>query len=147
MAYQKSFEGALDKAISNPQLKMDEPTYTGKCQKAENTGTRVGNYIITPGYFGPYAHASISPVLPPRSTMFEWHKSRRRVPATVDKVLIEELQKMHIAKILEAHKKSAFTPQSSTLNGRLHQKFLAQKRDSMSDRDRKPFESRWAACN
>ncbi|TGO46776.1 hypothetical protein BCON_0308g00060 [Botryotinia convoluta] len=95
MAYQRPFEGALNKAIPDAHRKVDEPTNTGKDQKAENTGIRVERYTITPGYFGLYAHASISPVLPPRSTMFEWHKERRRVPATVDKVLIEEFQKMH----------------------------------------------------
>ncbi|TGO20335.1 hypothetical protein BPAE_0309g00120 [Botrytis paeoniae] len=64
-----------------------------------------------------------------------------------DKVLIEELQKMHIAKILEAPKRSAFTPQSPTLNGRLQQAFLAQKRDAMSEMERKSSESRWAGCS
>ncbi|KAF5877916.1 uncharacterized protein Bfra_000080 [Botrytis fragariae] len=91
MAYQRPLEGALDKAISDTHRKVDEPTDTGKDQKAKNTGFRVEKYTITPDYFGPYANAPISPVLPPRSTMFEWHKSHRRVPATVDKVLIKEL--------------------------------------------------------
>ncbi|TGO20334.1 hypothetical protein BPAE_0309g00110 [Botrytis paeoniae] len=71
MAYQRPLEGALDKAIPDTYRKVDEPTNTGKGQKAKNTGIRVGKYTITPRYFGPYAHASIFPVLPPRSTIFE----------------------------------------------------------------------------
>ncbi|TGO49416.1 hypothetical protein BOTNAR_0432g00070 [Botryotinia narcissicola] len=94
MAYQKPFKGAVDKAIPEAHRNIDEPTNTGKVEKAENTGIRVEIYTITPGYFSPHASASISPALPPRSTMFERHKERRRVPTAVDKVLIEEYQKM-----------------------------------------------------
>ncbi|TGO15943.1 hypothetical protein BTUL_0034g00670 [Botrytis tulipae] len=146
MAYQKPFKGTVDKAIPDAHRKADEPTNTGKDEKAENTGIRLENYTVTPGYFGPYASASISPVLP-RSTMFAWHKERQRVPTAVDKVLIEEYQKMHIAKILEAPKRSAFTPQPSILNGRLQQRFLAEKHDTTSEMDREQFESRWAGCS
>ncbi|KAF7920239.1 uncharacterized protein EAE97_011580 [Botrytis byssoidea] len=102
MAYQKPFKGAVDKAIPDEQRKVDEPTNTVKVEKAKNTGIRAEIYTITPGYFSPHASASIFPVLSPRSTMFEWHKECRRVPTAVDKVLIEEYQKMHIAKILKA---------------------------------------------
>ncbi|THV49255.1 hypothetical protein BGAL_0204g00090 [Botrytis galanthina] len=154
MAYQRPFNGAVDKAIPDAHRKVDEATNTGKDQETENTGIRVENYTVTPGYFentgirvenytvtpgyfGPYASASISPVLSPQSIMFEWHKERRRVPATVDKVLIKELQVMYIAIILKTPRRSAFAPRSSILNGRLQQKFLAQKRDTISKIDRK----------
>ncbi|KAF7893360.1 uncharacterized protein EAF02_000898 [Botrytis sinoallii] len=143
MAYQRPFEGA-DKAIPDAYRKVDEPTNTRKDQKAENTGIRVEKFTIIPGHFGAYVHAPISPVLPPRSTMFEWHKERRRTPATIEKVLIEELQKMRIAKVLEAPKRSAFNSQPSILNGRLQQKFPAQKLHAISEMDRKSFDIRWA---
>lgn len=42
-----------------------------------------------------------------------------------------------VAIILKTPRRSAFAPRSSILNGRLQQKFLAQKRDTISKIDRK----------
>ncbi|TEY32856.1 hypothetical protein BOTCAL_0711g00050 [Botryotinia calthae] len=142
MSYKRLSGGAFGKAIPDMHQKVEtEPANTRKRQETDNTGITVENHTITPGYFGPYANASISPKISPGSNTFEWHKSRRRVLTAVDKVLIEDLQKMQIARILERAQKSAFIPQSTILNGRLQQKFLAQKNDEISERDRKLIES------
>ncbi|KAK8911924.1 hypothetical protein QC760_000913 [Botrytis cinerea] len=46
-----------------------------------------------------------------------------------------------VARILESPQKSAFASLSSILNGRLQQRFLAQKNDEISERNKKLFES------